>query len=359
MPACIRNDTVKGMLLGSILTVLVLGCIQNIIIVSSIFTTKEDVEAQAIRATMTTKEDVEKFDIYDYSDCLLKTSEANFKLYSQNNEDGALLHILRCLGGHGTKEFFEFGSEDATEVNTRVLRELFGWKGHYLDGGYENPNIGLHKEWFTPTNIVSLLQRYKASKTLDVLSVDTDYDDFYTVREILRAGYKPRVLILEYNVNFFDEEDSYSAIAIPKGQEAIGNPWHAQTVLPKNGVFAHKLHSCYYGASATALIKLAGAFGYTTVFRNDVNIMLVQADDAKARKLLLPSRHSLPFHNGRSSLHSDCSGFSWAKIDDDVIKLATDKDLDHYDFVDQIKTVKLVHKQFSNNNHIARVFFEV
>ena len=109
------------------------------------------------------------------------------------------------MGGHGTKEYFEFGSENGMEVNTRILRELYGWHGHLLDGGNEDASIPLHKEWFTPSNIVSLLQKYKVNKNLDVLSIDADYDDFYIMREILVAGYKPRVLITEYNCNFGSE----------------------------------------------------------------------------------------------------------------------------------------------------------
>ena len=73
------------------------------------------------------------------------------------------------MGGHGRKEYFEFGSEGGTEVNTRILRDLYGWKGHLLDGNNENPEISLHKEFFTPSNIVSLLEKYRVNKELDVL----------------------------------------------------------------------------------------------------------------------------------------------------------------------------------------------
>ena len=92
------------------------------------------------------------------------------------------------MGGMGKKEYFEFGSESGVEVNTRVLRELYGWHGHLLDGGNENPDIPLHKEYFTPSNIVSLLEKYEVSENLDVLSIDADYDDFWIMREIWLPG---------------------------------------------------------------------------------------------------------------------------------------------------------------------------
>lgn len=143
------------------------------------------------------------------------------------------------MGGHGTKEFFEFGANTGVEVNTRVLRELYGWRGHLMDGGYENPSISLHKEFFTPTNIVDLLKKYDVSKELDVLSVDCDIDDFYVTREILVGGYRPRVLINEYNVNFGHE---WSVAVKPK---PVGKKSDPETFWQKD---------CYYGASAKAFI---------------------------------------------------------------------------------------------------------
>lgn len=64
----------------------------------------------------------------------------------------------------------------------------------FLDGGNENPDIPLRKEYFTsPSNSISLLEKYhiEIDKNLDVLSVDTDWqsDDFWTTREIFVAGY--------------------------------------------------------------------------------------------------------------------------------------------------------------------------
>ena len=97
-------------------------------------------------------------------------------MYSQNDEDGALLQTLRCMAweaGHGSKEYFEFDSESGVEVNTRILRDLYGWTAHLLDGSLENPDIPLHKDFFTPSNIVSLLQKYEVSKHLDVLGENT------------------------------------------------------------------------------------------------------------------------------------------------------------------------------------------
>ena len=265
------------------------------------------------------------------NDCLAGVSHVqNVRLYSQNDEDGALLQILRCMGGHGKKEYFEFGSETGVEVNTRILRELYGWKGHLLDGGNENPEIPLHKEFFTPSNIVSLLEKYNVNKDLDVLSVDTDYDDFWTTREILLAGYRPRVFINEYNANF---GQSWSISTVPKPVGEEGN--------------THWKGDCYYGVSARALIHLMQAFGYTPVFSNHANLMFVQLNQALELGMMIPSIDRFPGPKARA-LHNGCSGRTWKEIDPQIVKSkASDQTLSHTAFAGTFPDIVLHEKTYN------------
>ena len=252
------------------------------------------------------------------------------------------IHVT--VGGHGTKEYFEFGSENGMEVNTRILRELYGWHGHLLDGGNEDASIPLHKEWFTPSNIVSLLQKYKVNKNLDVLSIDADYDDFYIMREILVAGYKPRVLITEYNCNF-GSEWSVSTVAKPVGQEHEFR-W--------NG-------NCYFGASATALIKLAAVFNYTPVWANYVNLIFVRIDQATEMGMIIPAVENYPGPEHRA-LHAGCSMTTWKRIDDSHLSKATDTTLSHVDFASGFADIKLTERKYENlgkSTRAWRVFSEV
>jgi len=81
---------------------------------------------------------------------------------------------------------------------------------------------------------VSLLEKYQASKTLDILRIDCNYDDLLMI-----AGYTPRVLVTEYNCNFGDEW-AVSVLPKPVGHEGeVG--WRGD---------------CYYGAPAAAFIML-------------------------------------------------------------------------------------------------------
>ncbi|KAL7534329.1 hypothetical protein ACHAWF_004797 [Thalassiosira exigua] len=258
------------------------------------------------------------------ADCLIRASDARGeKVYSQNDEDGALLELLRCTGGHGTKEYFEFGSESGVEVNTRILRDMYGWRGHLLDGDHENATINLHKEWFTPSNIVSLLEKYGASKALDVLSVDCDYDDFYVLREILAGGYEPRVLVVEYNVNLGDEL-AVSTVAKPVGEEDVV-VWN---------------FDCYYGASASALAKLAEVFGYVPAWANRVNLMFVRLDQVERLGLTVPSLKRFAGPNP-PPMHAPCDGRVWKRIDSDNVAKAADASLSHVDFARGFEDVTL------------------
>lgn len=277
------------------------------------------------------------------NDCLSQLGNVNgIKLYSQNDEDGALLQTLRCMGGHGTKEYFEFGSETGIEVNTRILRELYGWHGHLLDGGNENPDIALHKEYFTPSNIVSLLEKYKVSKDLDVLSVDCDYDDLFVTREILVGGYRPRVLIVEYNSNLGHELE-VSAVPKPVGKERS----------------VHWGGDCYFGASSPAIIRLVGAFGYTPVWSNNVNLMFVQKSQAKELGMIIPSLDRFPPVLKNGTIHSDCKGLFWVKFNPGVMEtLATDPTVTHEAFAKSFPVVKLTYDSYDNEFSSWRIFRE-
>ena len=315
-----------------IILFLLLGILSLVGLLTTISTTKSFLRRNDIVFVKTSENYL--FDDHTNSntkDCLSRigTIGGGIKLYSQNDEDGAILQTLRCMGGHGSKEFFEFGSESGIQVNTRLLRELYGWHGHYLDGGFENPFINLHQEYFTPTNIVSLMTKYNASKTMDILSVDTDYDDFWITREILLAGYKPRVLVNEYNANF-GSEWSVSTIAKPIGQE--GNVrWQLD---------------CYFGASGMAMVTLAKEFGYTPVFSNDVNIIFVRLDQALELGMGIPAVENFPGPYAWA-LHKNCDRREWKVIDVDTVRrLARNPDISHISFADSFQNVTLATKEY-------------
>lgn len=184
-------------------------------------------------------------------------SKYEMRFFSQNGEDGVLLKLIAMLYGHNiyNKYFVEFGVEDGSECNTRVLRSL-GWNGGLLmDGGNENDQINLRKEFVTRENIVTLFKKHNVPERVHVLSVDIDFNDFYCLHEILKT-YTCDIIICEYN--------------------SIHGPGEDKIV-----VYDDKMvwdGTDYFGASLLALVELGKKHGYTLVYcdRKGVNSFFVR-----------------------------------------------------------------------------------
>jgi hypothetical protein len=135
------------------------------------------------------------------------------KVFSQNDEDGITLEILRRIGLAGGV-FGEFGVGNGLENNTLVLAAA-GWSGFWV-GGEDllidfNPqkasrlNFTCRKAWIKLSNIVELGNAGLAAirrQSCDLISLDLDGNDFYFVERLLAGGFLPKVFIVEYNAKF-------------------------------------------------------------------------------------------------------------------------------------------------------------
>jgi len=187
--------------------------------------------------------------------------------YSQNGEDGIIAEIFSIIGATD-RHYVEFGVEDGSECNTRLLREK-DWKGVMFDGGFDNPEIGLHQEFITATNIRELFAKYDTPEELDLVSIDIDGNDYYVwealcgesphLPENPGPAYRPRVVVIEYNARF--------------------RPPDARTIK-YDPEFEWERGSQYMGASAQALWSLGRKLGYTLVYAdsNGVNLFFVRDD---------------------------------------------------------------------------------
>jgi len=175
--------------------------------------------------------------------------------YSQNGEDGIISTIFAMIG-ITNKYYVEFGVEDGIECNTRYLFKHKRWKGLLMDGGHDNPELNLHKEFITAENIESLFTAYNVPKECDLLSIDIDGNDYWVWKAI--THYSPRVVIVEYNACI---------------------PYEPPVMVPYDPAFAWD-KTDYYGASLSALVSLAQAKGYTLVGTdpNGVNAFFVRDD---------------------------------------------------------------------------------
>ena len=163
------------------------------------------------------------------------------RAFSQYGADGVLHRLFDDIGVE-TQYYVEFGTQNGTQCNTRRLRELCGWRGLLMDGGFDRPEIGLHREFITRENIAGLLAKYKVPEAFDLLSVDIDGNDYHVLKAILEHDYAPRVVVVETNFH------TLSPASILKYSSR--HRWDG---------------TCYGSASVAAFERMLGRHGYTHV----------------------------------------------------------------------------------------------
>jgi hypothetical protein len=131
------------------------------------------------------------------------------KYYSQNDEDGILLEVVRRLGiVNGV--FVEYGCGNGLENNSIILL-MSGWSGTWIGNVplMLNVPIGCRlsflRTWVTKDNCYRLMSDGLSSVGADhpnIVSVDLDGNDYHIVSELLKSGVRPDVFVVEYNGKF-------------------------------------------------------------------------------------------------------------------------------------------------------------
>jgi len=89
--------------------------------------------------------------------------------------------------------------EFSLNASANVFRENH-WKGVMFDNNNNNPTIGLYQASVWIDNVVPLFQSKNVPMVFDLLSVDTNFNDFWNLRAIMLGGYRPRVVIVEVSL---------------------------------------------------------------------------------------------------------------------------------------------------------------
>lgn len=132
---------------------------------------------------------------------------SEFKVFSQNGEDGVIAEIFRRIGPTN-RWFVEFGTENGSEGNAVFLADVLGWSGMFIEGSsthfpslerrYQNRDgVTTLSAWVTPENVNRLFLEAEVPESFDLLSIDIDGNDYW-VWEALTVC-TPRVVIVEYN----------------------------------------------------------------------------------------------------------------------------------------------------------------
>mgnify|MGYP007028079012 CR=1 FL=1 len=176
--------------------------------------------------------------------------------FSQSDEDGITLEILRRIGRIDSGVFAEFGVGNGLQNNTLILGAL-GWNGIWVgdedlafDVSETSPDrLNFQQERITRDNIVGLARSGLAAlhaKSADVISCDLDGNDLHFIGPLLESGLRPSLFIVEYNAKF--PPPVRFAVAYDADHRWQGDD--------------------YYGASLCSLTDLFERFGYMLVCCN-------------------------------------------------------------------------------------------
>lgn len=218
-----------------------------------------------------------------------------FSCYSQNGEDGIILHLLSKAGA-ANRVIVEIGTEDASECNSANLVINFGWTACLIEADAESAQLARrHLEQAGaagrtqvvntaagPDNINALLGGAGLPEDMDILSIDIDSFDYWVWEAV--AGYRPRIVVIEYNASFGPDR----SVTVPAPAETGGR-------LPGPAI--------YHGASITALERLGARKGYALVGGDSkgVNAFFLRRDLlAESGLREVPARQAWRPHHRRS-----------------------------------------------------------
>lgn len=201
-------------------------------------------------------------------------SDAGYRVFSQNDEDGLLLYIFSLIG-FGNKKCFDvaFGSPNGSNVTNLLCN--WGFYGLLV----ENANLDnavkffeqhpdtkflppkLISTWVTAENINDLCTDNGLTGEIDLFSLDLDGVDYWVWKNLTAVS--PRVFVCEF-INYIGADKSLTVPYDDKFDRFQGNPH-------------------FFGASLKAFVELSKTKGYRLVGCNKYafNAFFVKDDLAK------------------------------------------------------------------------------
>ena len=185
----------------------------------------------------------------------LEAHESN--VYSQCGDDGVLLRLFELLGVTN-RRFVEFGAWDGVHFsNTANLRLHHDWSGLLMEGSDRADGQLVKRETIRAENVNELFRKYEIPRAFDLLSIDIDGNEYW-IWEAVR-DYRPRVVIIEYNIFF--------SIDVSKTMPYdAGHRWD---------------ETMFHGASLAALRKLGRKKGYSLIHTDSYTPNAIFVEDAE------------------------------------------------------------------------------
>lgn len=201
--------------------------------------------------------------------CAKTPTSWEFCGFSQNGEDGIIDYL--CLQITDPNRYFvEIGAADGLENNTAWLAIARKFSGLMIEGcanlagraakAIPAYNLGVKVlNCFVDKNNIQAVLQECLYQDPDVFSLDIDGVDYYILDAMLHTGFRPKIIVVEYNSAFGPEK----ALTVPY-QDAFD-----YTRAHSSGL--------YYGVSVAAWRKLLEKAGYqfVTVDSNGVNAFFI------------------------------------------------------------------------------------
>ena len=189
-----------------------------------------------------------------------KINDHEFKIFSQWGDDGIIQYLIQNIEIEN-KCFIEFGVEDYLESNTRFLMMNDNWEGFVMDGSTDAINLLKSQIWFWKFSLtaksifinienINFLLAETGYKNIGLLHIDLDGNDYHIFNALDLGVLNPNIIITEYNSVFGKSR----AITVPYDEKFYRTNKHFSNL--------------YWGASLTALNKLANQRGYALVYCN-------------------------------------------------------------------------------------------
>lgn len=193
-----------------------------------------------------------------------------FSSFSQNGEDGIIDYLTEKIR-NPNYYFIEIGSNDGLENNTSWLAIARKYSGLMVEGDsrlsqkckniISRLNLGVEcSNLFIDKDNADQLFKTAMYKDPDLFSLDIDGNDYYIAEFMMNAGFRPKILVVEYNSAF--------------------GPTSSITVEYRNRLNNDLKNSLYYGVSIAGWRSLFKRYGYqfVSVERNGVNAFFINPE---------------------------------------------------------------------------------
>ncbi len=213
--------------------------------------------------------------------------QINYKVFSQNGEDGIIQYLIKSLKLNHIK-FVEIGTQDYTESNTRFIFETMRCDGLIIDplknletlvrknvSRFWKNNLTVINKFATPKNINSLLDDNNFQNNIDLFSIDIDGIDYWIIKKLKKNISK--IFIAEYNPYFGPELE----ITVPNINNFDRTSYHYSNLC--------------WGVSLKSLVKIMIEKNYTFVGSNDLrnNAFFISNDHIDKIKINKPNIENL------------------------------------------------------------------